>query len=60
MLTQKEVNEMLTQLDSMLPKLRRHYRAIEDEQSALNYTALHNIGKAMDGVTEALMGLRGE
>jgi len=60
MLTQKELDAMLEQLDAMLPKLRKHYRSIEDEQSVYSQLALFNIGKAIDGVTDALIGLRGE
>lgn len=60
MLTQKEVNEMLAQLETMLPKLRSHYQSIEDDKSVYSWLALYNIGKSIDGVTDALTGLRGE
>jgi len=60
MLTQNEVNEMLTQLETMLPKLKNHYQSIEDEKSVYSWLALYNIGKSIDGVTDALAGLRGE
>ncbi len=60
MLTQKEVNEMLDQLETMLPKLRSHYQSIEGDESVYSWLALYNIGKSIDGVTDALTGLRGE
>lgn len=57
---EKQLLEFLEQLETMLPHLRRHYRNIESENSAYSYLALFNIGKAIDGVTDAIIGLRGE
>jgi hypothetical protein len=60
MLTEKQLTMWVDQLEAMLPELRKHYAELEDEQSAYNTVALFNIGKAIDSVTDAIIGLKGE
>lgn len=59
-LTQKRVDEFLDQLEQMRKELRAHYFMLEKEQSLYNINPLFFIGKALDGVVEAEIGLRGE
>ena len=60
MLTSKQAQQYIDQLEVMRAAVKAHYIAIEDEQSVYNYVALQHIGKALDGINEALDGLRGE
>ena len=60
MLTSKQAQQYIDQLETMRATIKAHYIAIEDEQSIYNHAALSNIGKALDGINEALDGLHGE
>ena len=56
----KQAQQYIDQLEAMRATIKAHYIAIEDEQSIYNHAALSNIGKALDGIHDALDGLRGE
>jgi hypothetical protein len=60
MLTSKQAQQYIDQLEFMRAEIKAHYISIEDEQSIYNHAALSNIGKALDGINDALDGLRGE
>lgn len=60
MLTSKQAQQYIDQLEAMRAEIKAHYISIEDEQSIYNCVALQHIGKALDGINDALDGLRGE
>ena len=59
-MTAKQAAKFIDQLEVMRAEIKAHYISIEDEQSIYNCVALQHIGKALDGINDALDGLRGE
>ena len=60
MLTSKQAQQYIDQLEAMRAEIKAHYISLEDEQSRYNHVALLNIGHALDGINDVLDGLRGE
>lgn len=59
-MTAKQAAKFIEQLEVMRAEIKAHYISLEDEQSIYNPAALSNIGHALDGINDALDGLRGE
>ena len=59
-MTAKQAAKFIEQLEVMRAEIKAHYISLEDEQSRYNHAALLNIGYVIDGINDALDGLRGE
>ena len=55
-----EHKQILKNLEDARLTVKKHLLYIENENSLYNHLAIYNIAKALDGITDALIGLRGE